>query len=390
MTGVRLVLVLLTFAGGAGVFLYVFWWLAVPVGDPRDAAAAARPAALSRIAPRLRGPQSSLRTRDVALAVGLLVGAAILIGLRQGVVVSNGWTLPVVIALIGVGLAWSQLDAQRRPGARRAGSRPTPAALLVLAGLLLVLVGAMLLVGQDASAATMVRAALAGLAVLAGVAIVMAPWWWRLVRELGEERTARAREAERADIAAHLHDSVLQTLALVRRYAADEELVARMARAQERELREWLYDDRPAEGTSVAAELRHVVGQVEDTRIERTDGGGIAVAVESVVVGDCVPDAQTTALLQAVRESLVNAIAHGAPPVSVYLEVGELRVDAFVRDRGAGFDVDAVAPDRFGLRESIIGRVRRRGGTAEVVSRPDWGTEVRMSVPRDAAPKEDS
>ncbi|HEY5515575.1 MAG TPA: ATP-binding protein, partial [Pengzhenrongella sp.] len=192
----------------------------------------------------------------------------------------------------------------------------------------------------------------------------------------GDERAARAREAVRADIAAHLHDSVLQTLALIRTRADQPAEVSRMARAQERELREWLYDDRSEPGTSLAAELRGVVGEVEDGR---------AVAIEAVVVGDRVPDADTEALLQATREALVNAVQHGRPPVSLYLEVAPDAVEVFVRDRGDGFDLDTVPLDRFGVRESIMGRVRRRGGTASVTSHPDRGTEVHLRIPVRAA-----
>jgi signal transduction histidine kinase len=198
------------------------------------------------------------------------------------------------------------------------------------------------------------------------------------VRELGDERAARARESERADIAAHLHDSVLQTLALIRARADDPAEVARMARAQERELREWLYDDRPAPGTSVTAALRAIVAEVEDSR---SGPGGDPVAIDTVAVGDRVPDADTEALLQATREALVNAVVHGRPPVSLYLEVGQDAVEVFVRDHGDGFDVDAVGPDRFGVRESIMGRVQRRGGSASVTCRPGRGTEVHLRVP---------
>jgi signal transduction histidine kinase len=263
----------------------------------------------------------------------------------------------------------------------------------IAGGVVLVLVGIVLLVGQDARPSSVVRAAVASLAVLAGVAIVLAPWWLRLVRELGDERAARAREAERADIAAHLHDSVLQTLALIRARSTDADTVARLARAQERELREWLYDDRPSPGTSLAAELRGLVAEVEDGRVGRraealgAPGGGVEagpVVVDVVVVGDCAPTQETAALLQATREALVNAVAHGAPPYSVFLEAGAASVEVFVRDRGNGFRMDDVAPDRFGVRESILGRVQRRGGTAEIISRPGWGTEVRLRVPRGA------
>jgi signal transduction histidine kinase len=230
----------------------------------------------------------------------------------------------------------------------------------------------LLLLGQDEPVGVLVRSGVAALAVLAGAGLVLAPWGLRLVRELGDERAARAREAERADIAAHLHDSVLQTLALIRTRADQPAEVARMARAQERELREWLYDDRSAPGTSLAAALREVIGEVEDGR---------AVAIDAVVVGDRVPDADTEALLQATREALVNAVVHGRPPVSLYLEVAQDAVEVFVRDRGDGFDLDAVPSDRFGVRESIMGRVRRRGGTATVTSRPERGTEVHLRVP---------
>ena len=216
--------------------------------------------------------------------------------------------------------------------------------------------------------------------------------------QIGDERAARAREAERADIAAHLHDSVLQTLALIRARSSDADTVARLARAQERELREWLYDDRPSPGTSLAAELRGLVAEVEDGRVGRRSepigapvgapGGPTGeadpgpVVVDVVVVGDCTPTQETAALLQATREALVNAVAHGGPPYSVYLEVSDAAVEVFVRDRGDGFDMEDVAPDRFGVRESILGRVQRRGGKAEIISRPGWGTEVRLRVPR--------
>lgn len=422
---VRLVLVLLTLAGGGGAVAYVFWWVTVPAGDPfaPDAVPTARqrlaprldvaatagvpteagagtgggagvgPAGASggyaqpstRFAPdsvlgrvRLSGPVTRLPLRDITIGVVLLSGAALLLAVRAGWDLAASWTLPAFIALGGLALAWSQLDARQRgqwlgrPG-DGIGVRSRAGVLRLVGGVLLVVVGVLFLVGQDAPLGALVMATMSSVAVLAGVALVLAPVWLRLVRELGDERAARAREAERADIAAHLHDSVLQTLALIRARADDPDTVSRMARAQERELREWLYDDRKAPGTSLAAELRGLVGDVEDSAAPTT--------IDAVVVGDCVPTDGTAALLQATREALVNAVAHGRPPVSVYLEVAPDTAEVFVRDRGDGFDLDDIAQDRFGVRESILGRVRRRGGTAEVESRPGWGTEVRLRMP---------
>jgi signal transduction histidine kinase/phage shock protein PspC (stress-responsive transcriptional regulator) len=386
---VRAAFVVLTPLGGVGLVLYVFWWVCVPCGDPADAAQESRPSALSRLA--RRQPDAPVRrwpVTDVAVGVLLVAVAVVLVAARSGVDVGVGWVLPVLVLLAGLALAWSQLDATARGRLRdRAGGRTPVGLLRVLGGIVLAGVGLLLLVGQAAGrgvdAATLLQSVVAALAMLAGVALVLAPWWLRLVNELGDERAARARESERADIAAHLHDSVLQTLALIRAHADQPTEVARMARAQERELREWLYDDRPAPGTSLAAALRALVAEVEDSR---TDRDGRAVAVDAVVVGDRVPDADTAALLQATREALVNAVVHGRAPVSLYLEVGADQVEVFVRDHGDGFDLDDVGPDRFGVRESIIGRVRRRGGTARVTSSRERGTEVHLVVPCRAAP----
>jgi signal transduction histidine kinase len=378
---VRVLFVLLTPLGGAGVLLYVFLWVTVPEGDARAVAEAARPAALSRIA---RPQQSEVVDRlrrmpwtEIAIGLALVAGAVALALTRSGTRIGGSWMVPVLLLVAGTALAWSQLDAMQRE--RKAGAARRPVSLLrLLGGLVIAGVGVLLLVGQEADPATLIRSTVAAVAVLAGVALVLAPWWLRLIRELGDERTARARESERADIAAHLHDSVLQTLALIRSRADDPTEVARMARAQERELRAWLYDDRPAPGTSVAAALAAIVAEIEDTR---TGPDGEAVTIETVVVGDCEPDSATDALLQATREALLNAVRHGRPPVSLYLEVGPAEIEVFVRDRGDGFDPEAVPSDRFGVRESILGRVRRRGGRAQVVCKDGGGTEVRLQLP---------
>jgi signal transduction histidine kinase len=227
----------------------------------------------------------------------------------------------------------------------------------------------------------MIWAVAAGLAVLAGVALVLAPWWLRMIRALGDERAATARESERADIAAHLHDSVLQTLAVIRARADDPDTVRRLARAQERELREWLYADRAAQGTSIAALFREIAGEVEDVT-----GGEVGI----VIVGDLVPTSALEALVSATREALLNAARHGAPPVSLYVEVTEKSVDVFVKDRGPGFSLDQIAADRLGVRESILGRVRRQGGQAKIISSPGNGAEIRLSMPLRGEEKEEA
>jgi signal transduction histidine kinase len=168
-----------------------------------------------------------------------------------------------------------------------------------------------------------------------------------------------------------LHDSVLQTLALIRVQAGDEAAVRRLARAQERELRQWLYQDRAPSGLSLAQALKETAAEVEDLT-----GAEIGV----VVVGDHQPTPATSALIGATREGLVNATRHGAPPVSLYAEIGSGRAEVFIKDRGPGFDLALTPADRLGVRESIIGRMRRQGGQAEVVSKPGQGTEIRLRL----------
>ena len=178
-------------------------------------------------------------------------------------------------------------------------------------------------------------------------------------------------------MAAHLHDSVLQTLALIQRADAPGRAKT-LARRQERELRAWLFDDRPTDaGTdsaTLASQLRRIVAEVED----RHD-----VEVQLVVVGECPLEPRLDALASAVREAASNAARHsGAAEVAVYVEISPDRVEAYVRDRGMGFDVEQVAPGRMGLRESIIGRMSRNGGRAEVHSTPGEGTEVTLEMAR--------
>jgi signal transduction histidine kinase len=212
------------------------------------------------------------------------------------------------------------------------------------------------------------------LGIVAGLALISAPWWVRMGRELSSERSARIREQERAEIAAHLHDSVLHTLTLIQRSADDPREVGRLARAQERELRTWLYRPAAPAAVSFARSLEEAAAEVED---------GHGVTVDVVTVGDCSLGERQKALLLATREAMVNAAKYaGDGPISVYAEVEPDQAAVFVRDRGDGFDLDAVPADRLGVRESVLGRMTRAGGKGVVRSTSGSGTEVELLLPR--------
>jgi signal transduction histidine kinase len=210
--------------------------------------------------------------------------------------------------------------------------------------------------------------------------LIFGPWLWRLWNALVEERSERIRSDERAEMAAHLHDSVLQTLAMIQRQADDPRAVVGLARRQERELRSWL-SGRGAPGTAERS-LESALETIA-TDVEREHG----IAVEVVAVGDGRLDEPGEALVAAAREAVVNAAKFGrGSAVSVYAEVTESRLAVFVRDRGPGFDVAAVPADRRGVRESIVGRMRRHGGRASISSAPGEGTEVELVLERPGAP----
>jgi signal transduction histidine kinase len=207
-----------------------------------------------------------------------------------------------------------------------------------------------------------------------GVGLALGPWIFDLVRQLGEERRVRIRSEERAEVAAHLHDSVLQTLAMIQRAPSPEEMTT-LARAQERELRSWLYGRAPAGDGKM---LREAMDAMAD-RIERVH----RVAIDVVVVGDVALDERARALIDAAGEAATNAAKHsGAKTISIYAEVAEGTVNAYVRDEGKGFDATGQAPDRRGISESIVGRMERNGGTATISSSPAEGTEVHLTLPR--------
>jgi signal transduction histidine kinase len=200
--------------------------------------------------------------------------------------------------------------------------------------------------------------------------VVFGPWFLRLGRSLASERAARIREQERAEMAAHLHDSVLQTLALIQKRAGDAHEVAALARRQERELRRWLFDRRQASGESIKTAMEQAAAEVEELH---------GVPVEAIVVGDGPLDERSQALLQAAREAMTNAAKFaGSERIDLFAEVGDGRVEAFVRDRGVGFDPDCIPPDRRGVRHSILARMQRHGGHGVIHSAPGEGTEVEL------------
>lgn len=377
---VRVAFIVLTPVNAIGAILYAVFWAVLSVAPDSP-------------------PPRPWRSRNVrqllplaALALGgILLASAAGIG-KPGLVV--GWL--VVLIALGAGLIWHQADSERRwrrnspgsPAGTPAGSSAAPWLGTLVAGtdrrgflLRMIGGGALVAVGVIGSIAMLsplqVAPFLAGLLyallALAGVALVAAPMLWRMFSQLRAEREGRIRQQERAEVAAMVHDEVLHTLALIQRNAADERAVARLARGQERALRNWLYAPAASPSEKFSAAIGEAVAEVEDT---------YAVAVESVVVGDRDVCESISALVAASREALVNAARHsGVRTVSLYAEVEPHQSSVFVRDRGAGFDLTEVDHDRHGVRGSIIGRMRRHGGSAEIISEPGAGTEVRLIMP---------
>lgn len=310
--------------------------------------------------------------KEILLGAGLLLVAGILIAQLLGVDVPLGTLIPAAAVLGGAAIAWMQLDETRRAGlvdktkADQAGGWARLAA-----GLALVVAGVLVMVSGSGSWEQTWLALLASVAVLGGVVLVLFPWALKFWRDLESERAGRVRETERAEIAAHLHDSVLQTLALIQRRAGNEHDVVRLARAQERELRGWLFQDPGRDAGQLAERIKATAAEVEDF---------LGNAVEVVSVGDTAMTEAHEALVQASREAMLNASRHGGGTVSVYLEVSDGHAEVFVKDRGPGFELNDVPEDRLGVRESIIGRMKRHGGTASITSTPD-GTEVRLGLP---------
>ncbi|MEU9990500.1 PspC domain-containing protein [Streptomyces sp. NPDC048045] len=381
---VRLAFVGLFMANGLGALLYAAFWFFVPlgvggVGEPKP--------------PTLVGTETSpdgrrrlvTRKPDKGQIVALLlmvIVSVVFVGSVNLTSAAKAYLLPAVLVAAGVALVWRQADNARRARWVEVGSRRRTLSLLRAGvGVLLVTAGVSAIFVMQGSAAHLGAVLQAALAVLVGITLLAGPYLVRMTQDLSEERLMRIRAQERAEVAAHVHDSVLHTLTLIQRNADNVNEVRRLARAQERDLRTWLYKpegtgkDEADEPDTVAEAVRRNAAEVEDKH---------GVPIEVVVVGDCPLEERTAAQMQAAREAMVNAAKYGGEggAVQVYAEVEGRTVFVSVRDRGPGFDLDSIPDDRMGVRESIIGRMERNGGTARLRSVPGGGTEVELEMER--------
>jgi signal transduction histidine kinase len=347
---VRLAFCLLIVAGGIGCAAYIAMWILVPRRD-----------------------EPVRRDWTQFAAYGALILGLALLTFESGLAKAALW--PLVAGGIGAAVLWQQADGGQRQRWLRTTTVPLRRMWLrSLLGAFLVIGGIGGFVAQRVNGQQAREVLIATAVILTGAAVIATPWLMRLWQDLDAERRERIRSQERAELAAHVHDSVLHTLTLIQRSAHDPREVQRLARSQERELRSWLYAPRADPDQTLAAAVQKIAGEVED------DHG---VPIEVVCVGDCPLTAALGTMLQAAREAMVNAAKYAeAPSVSVYAEVSGDDVAIYVRDRGKGFDLDAIPDDRMGVRGSIIGRMERNGGKATVRTAHGEGTEVRLELKR--------
>jgi signal transduction histidine kinase len=360
----RLAFVVLTFAGGFGIAAYLLLWLVSndgPVVEAGERRSGAR----------------------VVVSIGLVVTGMLLILREAGLWLGDALVWSVTLAAFGSAVIWMRGDDAGRSRLSRLASRLplTPADALagrssarIAGGAFLVLAGMIIFLAANTSLRSIGNVAFAVAVTVAGMVLILGPWLYGMFTQLAAERRERIRSEERAEVAAHLHDSALQTFAMIQRAQSPQEMVT-LARVQERELRAWLYGRSRNGADTLSRAVDELASRVE---------GSHRVKVETVMVGDVSPlDDRLRALVDALGEATTNAARHsGAGSVSVYVEVTPESVTAYVRDEGAGFDVGAVPADRRGIEESIVGRMQRNGGTAVVTSEPSAGTEVRLVMPR--------
>lgn len=350
-TVVRAALAVLTLVGGLGIAIY-------GVGAVLSAPNVSGP-----ISPDASGPRNVRRE----LAIGCITAALLVSARATGLWPGDAVMVPASLVAAGMAVVWI-------PSGWQAGLHPwTMRITQVAAGLALMVAGVYSLADRTGGLRSVGASAGAIAVVLGGLAVLAAPALGRLLRALDDERAMRMREDARAEVAAHLHDSVLQSLVLIQR-SDDARRMSHLARRQERALRAWLYGAEPGDPQTLHAAVDVLALEIESDH---------DVRVEAVVVGDQPLDEQSKVLLGALREAIVNAARHsGADRVDVFVEADSAELVAYVRDTGRGFDVDEVPGDRRGIRESIVGRVQRNGGSTQVTSRAGAGTEVEIRVPR--------
>ena len=355
---VRAAFVVAAFAGGAGIAIYLIVWIFTLEREDGDAIA---------------DPKSP--SQKAGLALVYLGGLLALRGFS--VWTGDNIVFPAALLSFGITALWDRSDpAARNRLVRLTGSGDEEVTRIrVIAGGLLMLAGFAYFISSISAFSNVGPALLAAVMTIAGFMILFGPLVWRLARDLAEERRGRIRSDERAEVAAHLHDSVLQTLALIQR-AEDPKRMVTLARGQERELRDWLYRGEPATAAeNLASAIRSQAARVEHAH---------DLPVDVVVVGEVAEmNGDLEALAHATGEAITNAANHsGAERVSVYLEVTQSTAEIYVTDGGSGFDPESVAAERRGIAESIKGRMKRHGGRADITSEPGSGSEVHLLMPR--------
>jgi signal transduction histidine kinase len=348
---VRAAFVSLSLAGGVGIVLYAILALVVPdtPGDETD---------------DISSPASRMKIAGMVLMFVALMLILQAIGLWLGAVV---WPTTLVVFGLAIAIETSGINYERSLEGVTAGRRSS---WLVIGGLAMMVAGLVVVLRSLDRLQSVGVLAIALIVAVGGFMIVAGPWLWSLIEDLRTERRARIRSEEKAEVAAHLHDSVLQTLALIQRTDDPKKMVT-LARSQERDLRSWLFDESISDTESIQGALTNAA-----TRVEAAHD----VPVSVVVVGEAdLPKDRHEALIAATTEAMMNAAKHsGAPKVSVYAEATGASIDVYVTDQGDGFDRDSVGDDRRGIRESIEARMQRHGGTTAIESIAGEGTEVRL------------
>lgn len=373
---IRFAFVIAALFSGVGIVAYGALWVLIP----RETSAVEQAPGLETASRRGMRPAklTIARPDDGVLVSGGLLVVGLLWLFVSGGFVPSGMFWPAVIGGAGVVVIWLQVDErsaaeQVRGTLWRRVTRGGGAMSIVrlVGGLIMVIAGISLILATQVGISQLPVVLGASAVLLAGLLVVAAPWLYQQRARVRRADADRLRAEARADMAAHLHDSVLQTLALIQRQADDPATVASLARRQERELRTWLYGE-TTRAASLRSALRELAAEVE---------GRFDVDIEVVCVGDAVVDDALQALIQAAGEAITNAAKHsGAPRIDVYAEAEDGHVEVFIRDRGCGFDPAEVPEGHMGVKESITARMERYGGRASIRSEPGNGTEVRLEI----------